>query len=66
MDGLRGGPGELLFTPRVGALHGYALLRAMLVAVLLKWFINREVGRFAVCTGRTLLQGFADLPGPRA
>jgi Mn2+/Fe2+ NRAMP family transporter len=59
------GSGELLFTPRIGALHGYALLWAMLVAVLLKWFINREVGRFAVCTGRTLLQGFGDLPGPR-
>ena len=60
------GSGELLFTPRVGALHGYELLWAMLVAVTLKWFINREVGRFAVCTGQTLLQGFADLPGPRA
>ena len=59
------GSGELLFTPRVGALHGYTLLWAMLVAVAFKWFINREVGRFAVCTGRTLLQGFAELPGPR-
>jgi Mn2+/Fe2+ NRAMP family transporter len=59
------GSGELLFTPRIGALHGYALLWAMLVAVTLKWFINREVGRFAVCTGQTLLQGFSTLPGPR-
>jgi Mn2+/Fe2+ NRAMP family transporter len=59
------GSGELLFTPRVGALHGYALLWAMLIAIALKWFINREVGRFAVCTGQTLLQGFAELPGPR-
>ncbi len=58
------GSGELLFTPRVGALHGYALLWAMLIAVLLKWFINREVGRFAVCSGKTLLQGFIELPGP--
>jgi Mn2+/Fe2+ NRAMP family transporter len=59
------GSGELLFTPRVGAMHGYALLWAMLVAVTLKWFINREIGRFAVCTGQTLLQGFETLPGPR-
>jgi Mn2+/Fe2+ NRAMP family transporter len=59
------GSGELLFTPRVGAMHGYTLLWAMLVAVALKWFVNREVGRFAVCTGQTLLQGFGDLPGPR-
>ena len=59
------GSGELLFTPRVGALHGYALLWAMGVAIAFKWFINREVGRFAVCTGETLLQGFGSLPGPR-
>jgi Mn2+/Fe2+ NRAMP family transporter len=59
------GSGELLFTPRVGALHGYALLWAMVVAIAFKWFINREVGRFAVCTGETLLQGFGSLPGPR-
>lgn len=59
------GSGELLFTPRIGAMHGYTLLWAMLAAVGLKWFINREVGRFAVCTGKTLLQGFAELRGPR-
>jgi Mn2+/Fe2+ NRAMP family transporter len=59
------GSGELLFTPRVGALYGYALLWALLAAVALKWFINREIGRYTVCTGRTLLQGFEALPGPR-
>ena len=59
------GSGELLFTPRVGALYGYALVWAMLAAVLLKWFINREIGRFAVCTGATVLDGFKQLPGPR-
>jgi Mn2+/Fe2+ NRAMP family transporter len=59
------GSGELLFTPRVGAIHGYSLLWAMLIAIALKWFINREVGRFAVCTGHTLLQGFSTMPGPR-
>lgn len=58
------GSGELLFTPRVGALYGYGLLWAMLAAVALKWSINREIGRFAVCTGRGLLEGFATLPGP--
>jgi Mn2+/Fe2+ NRAMP family transporter len=58
------GSGELLFTPRVGALYGYQLLWAMLAAVALKWFINREIGRFAVCTGQSILEGFATLPGP--
>lgn len=59
------GSGELLFTPRVGSLYGYTLLWALLLAVTFKWFINREIGRYAVCTGRNLLAGFAGLPGPR-
>lgn len=59
------GSGELLFTPRMGALYGYELLWALLVAVALKWFINREIGRYAVCTGASLIEGFSRLPGPR-
>src|SRR5687767_7490423 len=55
------GSGELLFTPRVGSMYGYALLWAMLVAIALKWIINREVGRFAVCTGHSLLRGASGL-----
>jgi Mn2+/Fe2+ NRAMP family transporter len=59
------GSGELLFTPRVGALYGYSLVWAMLAAVVLKWFINREVGRYTVCTGKTIIDGFGKLPGPK-
>jgi Mn2+/Fe2+ NRAMP family transporter len=58
------GSGELLFTPRVGSMYGYSLLWALLAAVILKLFINREIGRFAVCTGRSVIDGFATLPGP--
>lgn len=59
------GSGELLFTPRIAALYGYSLLWALLAAVVLKWFINGEVGRFSVCTGTTILEGFKQLPGPK-
>jgi Mn2+/Fe2+ NRAMP family transporter len=59
------GSGELLFTPRVGAMYGYALLWAMTLAVMMKWFINREIGRYAVCTGKPILEGFATLNGPK-
>lgn len=59
------GSGEILFTPRVGALYGYVLMWAMLAAVILKWFINREIGRYTVCTGKTIIDGFAELPGPK-
>ncbi len=59
------GSGELLFTPRIAAFYGYSLLWALLAAVILKWFINGEVGRFSVCTGATILEGFKQLPGPK-
>jgi Mn2+/Fe2+ NRAMP family transporter len=59
------GSGELLFSPRVGALYGYALLWALIAAVLFKWFINREIGRYTVCTGATVIDGFSKLPGPK-
>lgn len=57
------GSGELLFTPRIGSLYGYTLLWALLIAVLLKWFINREIGRYTVCTGQTVMQGFSEVSG---
>lgn len=60
-----GGAGELLFPPRIGSLYGYAFFWALLSAVVLKWAINREVGRFSVCTGGPLLDGFKTLPGPK-
>lgn len=59
------GSGELLFTPRIAALYGYSLLWALLAAVILKWFINNEVGRFSVCTGATILEGSKQIPGPK-
>src|SRR5688572_16121630 len=55
------GSGELLFTPRLGALYGYQLLSALVLAVALKWCINPEIGRFAVCTGTTVIEGFGRL-----
>jgi len=59
------GSGELLFTPRIGAQYGYALVWALLVAVALKWVVNREVGRYTVVTGEAFLQGAHRLAGPR-
>ena len=58
------GSGELLFTPRIGSLYGYSLLWALFAAVILKFFINREIGRFAVCSGSSILDGFAALKTP--
>jgi len=55
------GSGELLFTPRIASQYGYTLIWALLIAVLMKWFINREIGRYTICTGGTFFQGIATL-----
>ncbi|MDG4771151.1 Nramp family divalent metal transporter [Solwaraspora sp. WMMD792] len=58
------GSGSVLFTPRVGARYGYELLWLALVVTALMWIMVREAGRYSVATGRTLLDGFRDVPGP--
>lgn len=55
------GSGELLFTPRIASQYGYTLIWALLIAVSMKWFINREIGRYTVCTGATFFQGIASM-----
>jgi Mn2+/Fe2+ NRAMP family transporter len=59
------GSGSVLFTPRVGSEYGYSLLWLLWGVALLMWVMIREAGRFAVVTGRTLLDGYSTLPGPR-
>lgn len=59
------GSGSVLFTPRVGSEYGYELLWLLWGVAILMWVMIREAGRFAVVTGRTLLDGFSTLPGPR-
>jgi len=59
------GSGELLFTPRIASQYGYTLIWALLIAVAMKWFINREIGRYTVCTGATFFRGLATLQNNR-
>lgn len=59
------GSGTVLFTPRVGSRYGYELLWAALVAIVLMWVLINEVGRYTVVTGRSILAGYRDVPGPR-
>ena len=55
------GSGELLFTPRIAAQYGYTLIWAMVLAVSMKWFINREIGRYTVCTGASFFVGLSSI-----
>ncbi|WBB50272.1 Nramp family divalent metal transporter [Verrucosispora sp. WMMA2044] len=59
------GSGSVLFTPRIGSRYGYALAWLALLTAVLMWVMIREVGRYTVATGRTILDGYRDLPGPR-
>jgi Mn2+/Fe2+ NRAMP family transporter len=55
------GSGELLFTPRIAAQYGYTLVWAIVLAVAMKWVINREIGRYTVCTGASFFMGISSI-----
>lgn len=59
------GSGSVLFTPRVGSRYGYEYLWALLIVIFFMWVMIREVGRYTVVTGKTILDGYRDLPGPK-
>jgi Mn2+/Fe2+ NRAMP family transporter len=58
------GTGELIFTPRIASLYGYDVLWMMVAAIFFKALIAREIGRYAVVTGGSMLNGLKRLPGP--
>jgi Mn2+/Fe2+ NRAMP family transporter len=60
------GGGELVLIPRVGSVFGMMVLWMPLLAIVLKYFMVNEIGRWTVLTGRSISDGFALLPGPRA
>ncbi|HDR73890.1 MAG TPA: DUF1624 domain-containing protein [Methanoculleus sp.] len=55
---------RILFTPRIASLYGYTVLWTLVLAIFLKALLAREIGRYAVVTGGSLLHGFKNLPGP--
>ena len=59
------GSGTILFTPRIGARYEYELLWMALLVTVLIYIIIREVGRFTIVTGKSIISGFSELPGPR-
>jgi Mn2+/Fe2+ NRAMP family transporter len=59
------GSGSVLFTPRIGSRYEYGLLWMALMVVFMMWVMIREVGWYTVVTGKTILEGYRSLPGPR-
>ena len=59
------GSGELIATTVLGAENGYVLLWLIILSCLVKTVVQNELGRYAIATGRTTLEAFNDVPGPR-
>jgi manganese transport protein len=59
------GSGELIATTTLGAQVGFAALWIVLVSCAIKPVVQAELGRYTIVTGRTGLEGFNGVPGPR-
>ncbi|MCW8195985.1 divalent metal cation transporter [Proteobacteria bacterium 005FR1] len=59
------GTGSVLFTPRVASVYRYELFWLLLLVVFFMWVMIREMARFSIVSGRTMLEGMHHLPGPR-
>ncbi|MGB0583034.1 MAG: Nramp family divalent metal transporter [Limisphaerales bacterium] len=59
------GSGELIATTSLGAEAGFYLMWLIIVGCLIKVFVQVEMGRFAICSGQTSLEGMSKVPGPR-
>ncbi|MDO3381601.1 Nramp family divalent metal transporter [Gilvimarinus algae] len=59
------GTGSILFTPRVAAAYEYQLLWLLLLVVFFMWVMIREMARYSIVSGQTMLEGMYSLNGPK-
>ncbi len=59
------GAGVIFYSPRVAAHYGYTLLWAIVVVIFFTWLITREIGRYTIVSGKTIMDGYQNVPGPR-
>ncbi len=59
------GSGELILTTSLGAQAGFTLLWLIILSCIVKVFLQIELGRYAISSGETTLDGFQRVPGPR-
>ncbi len=59
------GSGELLLTTALGAEFGFLFLWLVLFSCVIKVFVQIELGRYAISSGKPTLAAFNELPGPR-
>ena len=59
------GSGELLLTTSLGAKHGFVFLWLILFSCIIKVFVQTELGRYAISSGKPTLGAVNELGGPR-
>ena len=59
------GSGELIATTKTGAEAGFWLLWLILIGCVIKVFVQIEMGRYSMVTGKTTMEGLCEVPGPR-
>ena len=58
------GSGELIATTKTGAEAGFTLLWLIVIGCVIKVFVQVEMGRYAIISGKTPLVALAEVPGP--
>lgn len=59
------GSGELILTPRAGALFGMSVGWVIMVSIVYKLALTLGLARYTIATGEDIFEGFSYLPGPR-
>lgn len=59
------GSGELLLTTKLGAEQGFVFLWLILLSCVIKVFVQTELGRYAISSGKPTLGALNELDGPR-
>lgn len=59
------GSGELIITTKLGAEHGFVFLWLILFSCLIKVFVQIELGRIAITSGKPTLGLLNEFAGPR-
>src|SRR5436190_21361488 len=59
------GSGELLLTTNLGAKFGFVFLWLILFSCVIKVFVQTELGRYAISSGKPTLGALNEIGGPR-
>ncbi len=59
------GSGELILTPRAGALYGLSVGWVIVVSIVYKLTLTLGLARYTIATGEDIFEGYSHLPGPR-